>query len=50
MATDAEKYLRPFSWCQSIEAQYFGGGIGGVVAIFLFGIVPLAAILMNGFG
>jgi hypothetical protein len=40
MATDGVNYLQAFSWCRSIEAQYFGAGIGGVVAIFFFGIVP----------
>jgi hypothetical protein len=40
MALDAENYLRSFSWCESIEGRYFGAGIGGVVGIFLFGIVP----------
>ena len=40
MAVDAEKFLESFEWCQGIEEKYFGAGIGGVVAIFLFGIVP----------
>src|ERR1700751_4125313 len=40
MGIDAENYLQAFSWCQSIESRCFGAGIGGVVAIFLFGIVP----------
>jgi hypothetical protein len=40
MALDAEKFLESFEWCKAIEEKYFGAGIGGVVAIFLFGIVP----------
>jgi hypothetical protein len=40
MAVDAEEYLRAFAWCQSVEERYFGAGVGGIVAIFLFGIVP----------
>ena len=40
MAVDAETFLKSFEWCKAIEEKYFGAGIGGVVAIFLFGIVP----------
>jgi hypothetical protein len=34
------EYLRAFAWRQSVEERYFGAGIGGIVAILLFGIVP----------
>jgi hypothetical protein len=40
MGVEAETYLRSFTWCQSIKQGYFGAGIGKIVAIFLFGIVP----------
>ena len=40
MAADAEKYLSSFHWCSSIKRRYFGAGIGKVVAVFLFQIVP----------
>jgi len=40
MAADAKAYLRSFAWCQSIEKQYFGAGIGGVIAVFLFHLRP----------
>jgi hypothetical protein len=36
MLEDARDYLRSFSWCESIKSAYFGGGIGGILAIFLF--------------
>jgi hypothetical protein len=37
---EAEAFLRSFDWCQSISQSYFGLGIGGVVAVFLFRIAP----------
>jgi hypothetical protein len=40
MLKEAEAFLRSFDWCQSISQSYFGLGIGGVVAVFLFSIVP----------
>jgi hypothetical protein len=40
MLQDARTYLRAFSWCDSINDEYFGGGVGGVFAIFLFHISP----------
>jgi hypothetical protein len=43
MAGDAENYLRSFAWCRAINAKYFGAGVGGVIGIFLFGIVPSQA-------
>jgi hypothetical protein len=40
MYRDAEEFLASRQWCSSIEERYFGFGVGGVVAIFLFRIVP----------
>lgn len=40
MLKEAEAYLRSFEWCKSIAETYFGLGIGGVVAVFLFRIEP----------
>jgi hypothetical protein len=40
MFKEAESYLCSFDWCGSIAQSYFGLGIGGVVAVFLFRIVP----------
>jgi hypothetical protein len=40
MLTEAEEYLAAFDWCESIEESYFGLGVGGVVAVFLFKIRP----------
>jgi len=43
MLSDAEKYLRSFTWCKDIREIYFGDGYGGVVAVFLFHIQPARA-------
>jgi hypothetical protein len=43
MLEGARDYLRSFSWCESIDSAYFGGGIGGILAIFLFRISPARA-------
>jgi hypothetical protein len=43
MASAAEKYLRAFNWCRQILDGYFGDGIGGIVAVFLFHILPTRA-------
>ena len=40
MFHEAEAFLRSFDWCDGIRDSYFGLGVGGVVAIFLFHIVP----------
>jgi hypothetical protein len=34
MAAQATKFISSFAWCESIEAAYFGAGIGKIVAIF----------------
>jgi hypothetical protein len=38
MSQDAEVYLRSFSWCTDVCDSYFGGGVGGIFAVFLFNI------------
>jgi hypothetical protein len=38
MLENARQYLLSFSWCKSILDAYFGNGVGGVIAIFLFHI------------
>jgi hypothetical protein len=40
MLKEAETFLCSFAWCESIAESYFGLGIGGVVAVFLFRIKP----------
>lgn len=40
MAQDAQEYLQGFNWCRGIREGYFGGGFGGIVAVFLFRIFP----------
>ena len=38
MLEEAKNYVLSFTWCEGIEASYFGLGVGGVVAVFLFRI------------
>jgi hypothetical protein len=38
MSQDAEAYLRSFSWCKEALGSFFGGGVGGIIAVFLFNI------------
>ncbi len=41
MLGEAEEYiLAQQKWCQSIKNEYFGLGVGGIVAVFLFEIIP----------
>jgi hypothetical protein len=37
---EARSYITSFPWCTNIEEEFFGLGIGGVVAVFLFHIRP----------
>ncbi len=37
---EARKYLLSHHWCGTIEKEYYGFGIGGIIAIFLFAIRP----------
>ncbi|MDR3792652.1 MAG: hypothetical protein P4L03_04640 [Terracidiphilus sp.] len=36
MAEEAVNYIRTFDWCVEIHEIYFGDGVGGIVALFLF--------------
>jgi hypothetical protein len=40
MAKDAQQYLLSFRWCKEIRRGWFGYGVGGVCAVFLFDILP----------
>jgi hypothetical protein len=40
MSEYAAKYLSSFPWCDSILNSYFGGGVGGIFAIFFIQIRP----------
>jgi hypothetical protein len=40
MADDATRYITSFSWCGTVRGSYFGGGIGGIFAVFIFHIRP----------
>lgn len=42
MAEEAKAFLQAFEWCTAIDGSYFGYGVGGVVGVFLFRIVPAA--------
>jgi hypothetical protein len=35
MADEAAGYIRSFRWCIDLHEQYFGDGVGGIVALFL---------------
>lgn len=36
MFEEATTYLKSHKWCPEIEETYFGFGVGGVIAVFLF--------------
>lgn len=40
MSENARRYISAFSWCETILASYFGGGVGGIFAVFFFHIQP----------
>ncbi len=40
MTVDADLYIRSFPWCDAVLESYFGGGIGGIFAVFFFRIRP----------
>ena len=40
MLHEAHNFLLSFAWCKEIVGSYFGLGIGGIVAVFLFKIEP----------
>ena len=43
MSKNAETYLRSFAWCREVFDGFFGGGVGGIFAVFLFKIRPSKA-------
>jgi hypothetical protein len=40
MSEDAKQYISSFPWCETILGSYFGGGVGGIFAVFFFHIRP----------
>jgi hypothetical protein len=38
MSVEADEYLRSFPWCNRVLGSFFGGGVGGIFAVFLFRI------------
>src|SRR5689334_15308281 len=40
MADEAKRYISSFSWCKEVLESYFGGGVGGIFAVFFFHIRP----------
>jgi hypothetical protein len=40
MSEAARSYVSSFSWCSAILNSYFGGGVGGIFAVFFFHIRP----------
>jgi hypothetical protein len=40
MYSEASRFLTSFKWCGGIRRGWFGQGVGGVVAVFLFEIEP----------
>ena len=43
MADEARRYLLSFHWCKGIQKGWFGWGVGGIAAVFLFEIEPANA-------
>jgi hypothetical protein len=41
MASGAENFLLCFPWCKGVKESFYGDGIGGLVAVFLFLIEPV---------
>ena len=42
MLDRARHFISDFKWCRSIKNEYFGYGIGGILAVFLFEIDPIS--------
>jgi hypothetical protein len=40
MADEARRYVSSFSWCEAVLDSYFGGGVGGIFAVFFLHIRP----------
>jgi hypothetical protein len=43
MTSRATRYIESFSWCDAVLDTYFGGGVGGIFAVFFFRIQPSRA-------
>ena len=43
MHKEASGFLSNFAWCEGLRQSFFGCGVGGVCAVFLFQIVPVSA-------
>jgi hypothetical protein len=43
MLEEASRYLCSFDWCSRVVRAWFGLGVGGVVAVFLFEIGPVSS-------
>ena len=39
MLQEADNYISSYEWCPVIKEKYFGYGIGGIVAVFLYKFV-----------
>ena len=42
MAEEAKRFIESFEWCSGVNQQFFGLGVGGILAAFLFNIRPAA--------
>jgi hypothetical protein len=40
MAGGAYEYISTQQWCERVDRQYLAYGLGGVIAVFLFQIIP----------
>lgn len=40
MAAEAEAFIKSFDWCKGVLEAYFGCGIGGVVGVYFYRILP----------
>jgi len=40
MLQEARDYVSGHAWCNDIKSEYFGFGVGGIAAVFLFEISP----------
>jgi hypothetical protein len=38
VADEAKQYISTFEWCDAVLDSYFGGGVGGIFAVFFFHI------------
>lgn len=40
MSKAAETYVRSLPWCGEVLSAFFGGGVGGTFAVFLYQVAP----------